>query len=140
MPTNVTITGLDRAEMLAALVALADENPGVFGALVARMQAKIDVLTPGSQDVKLSAARGTAKISLKPAVGSVSPGQRGCLRIERGDSHVGGPELQRRTQLRKLKGSGPVPQRTGRRHRDTSYLRRRPASNTNHAGAPSVIR
>jgi hypothetical protein len=30
---------LDRAEMLAALVALADENPAVFGALVGRMQA-----------------------------------------------------------------------------------------------------
>lgn len=30
---------LDKAEMLAALVALAEENPGVFGALVARMQA-----------------------------------------------------------------------------------------------------
>jgi hypothetical protein len=29
---------LDRAEMLAALVALAGENPAVFGALVARMQ------------------------------------------------------------------------------------------------------
>ena len=29
---------LDRAEMLAALVALADENPAVFGALIARMQ------------------------------------------------------------------------------------------------------
>jgi len=43
--------------------------------------------------------RGTAKISLKPAVGSVSPGQRECLRIERGDSHVGGPELQRRLVL-----------------------------------------
>ena len=30
---------LDRAEMLAALVGLADDNPAVFGALVARMQA-----------------------------------------------------------------------------------------------------
>ena len=30
---------LDRAEMLLALVALADESSGVFGALVARMQA-----------------------------------------------------------------------------------------------------
>ena len=29
---------LDRAEMLAALVGLADDNPAVFGALVARMQ------------------------------------------------------------------------------------------------------
>jgi hypothetical protein len=31
---------VDRAEMLSALVALADENPGVFGALIARMQAE----------------------------------------------------------------------------------------------------
>lgn len=31
---------LDRAEMLSALVGLADDNPGVFGALVARMQAE----------------------------------------------------------------------------------------------------
>ena len=30
---------LDKAEMLAALVGLADENPAVFGALVARLQA-----------------------------------------------------------------------------------------------------
>jgi hypothetical protein len=30
---------LDRAEMLAALVGLAADNPGVFGALVARLQA-----------------------------------------------------------------------------------------------------
>ena len=30
---------LDRSEMLAALVGLADDNPAVFGALVARMQA-----------------------------------------------------------------------------------------------------
>jgi hypothetical protein len=30
---------LDKAEMLAALVALADENPAVYGALVARLQA-----------------------------------------------------------------------------------------------------
>ncbi len=29
---------LDQAEMLAALVGLADDNPAVFGALVARMQ------------------------------------------------------------------------------------------------------
>ncbi|MGH3259648.1 MAG: hypothetical protein ACRDOU_30330 [Streptosporangiaceae bacterium] len=29
---------LDRAEMLAALVGLAADNPGVFGALVARLQ------------------------------------------------------------------------------------------------------
>jgi len=29
---------LDKAEMLAELVALAEENSGVFGALVARMQ------------------------------------------------------------------------------------------------------
>lgn len=31
---------LDRAEMLSALVGLAGDNPGVFGALVARMQAE----------------------------------------------------------------------------------------------------
>ncbi len=31
---------LDKAEMLAALVGLAKENPPVFGALVARMQAE----------------------------------------------------------------------------------------------------
>ncbi len=31
---------LDRAEMLAALVGLAADNPAVFGALVARMQAE----------------------------------------------------------------------------------------------------
>lgn len=31
---------LDRAEMLAALVALAADNPPVFGALVARLQAE----------------------------------------------------------------------------------------------------
>jgi hypothetical protein len=29
---------LDRSEMLAALVGLADDNPAVFGALIARMQ------------------------------------------------------------------------------------------------------
>jgi hypothetical protein len=29
---------LDRSEMLTALVALADDNPAVFGALVARLQ------------------------------------------------------------------------------------------------------
>ena len=29
---------LDRSEMLAALVGLADDNPAVFGALVARLQ------------------------------------------------------------------------------------------------------
>jgi hypothetical protein len=29
---------LDRAEMLAALVGLADDNPAIFGALVARLQ------------------------------------------------------------------------------------------------------
>jgi hypothetical protein len=32
---------LDKAEMLAALVALAAESPGVFGALIARMQADL---------------------------------------------------------------------------------------------------
>jgi hypothetical protein len=36
---------LDRAEMLSALVALADENPGVFGALVADAGQR-GVLTP----------------------------------------------------------------------------------------------
>ena len=31
---------LDKAEMLAVLVALAEENPAIFGALVARMQSE----------------------------------------------------------------------------------------------------
>jgi hypothetical protein len=39
---------------------------------------------PGVQLGLAAASRGTAKISPKPAIGSVSPGQRGCLRIERG--------------------------------------------------------
>jgi len=32
---------LDKAEMLAALVGLAEENSAVFGALVARMQSEL---------------------------------------------------------------------------------------------------
>jgi hypothetical protein len=31
---------LDKAEMLAELVGLAEENPAIFGALVARMQSE----------------------------------------------------------------------------------------------------
>jgi len=52
---------LDKAEMLAELVGLAGENSAVFGALVARMQEKLDALTSRRRDVIVAwvSARGS---------------------------------------------------------------------------------
>ena len=60
------------------------------------------------------------------------------------------PPLNCRTQVYRIEvllkhlpaasRDGPVPERTGRRHRGTSTSRRRPATAWDHAGAPYVTR